>query len=72
MADEIGEVLSLGGLSNGRTIVTGMNSGHFVIITQSNTPGQEPYINLKRKCENQREPIKQESELRIGFSNEEG
>ena len=35
MADEIGEVLSLGGL---------MHSGHLVIITQRNTPGREPFI----------------------------
>lgn len=35
MADEIGEVLSLGGL---------MDSGYLVIITQRNTPGQEPFI----------------------------
>lgn len=44
MADEIGEVLSLEGLSNGRTIVNRMDSGHLVIITQRNTPGQEPFI----------------------------
>ena len=40
----MGEVLSLEGLSNGRTIVTRMDSGHLVIITQRNTPGQEPFI----------------------------
>jgi len=44
MADEIGEVLNLGGLYNGRTKVTRMDSGHLVIITQRNTPGREPFI----------------------------
>ena len=74
MADEIGEVLSVGGLSNGRTIVIRMDSGHLVILTQRNTPGQEPFIRqiYRESVKIREEPIEQENELRIGFSNEQG